>query len=142
MSHLPIASFILASGLLAAVPAGASDTARDGYRLMEASGCAVCHEVEQRPPGSPLPAAPAFQEIAHRYRSDPGAASRLTSVVLAGSGPLRGDRHWAGRTAFDTMYPKESMLTEAEVRQIVDWILTLDAKPAPGSDAHAQRRGT
>lgn len=107
---------------------------------MEASGCAVCHEVESRLPGSPLPAAPAFQEIAHRYRADPESASRLVSVILAGSGPLRADRHWAGRTTFETMYPKESMLTEAEARQVVEWILTLDAAPPRRSHAHVQRR--
>jgi cytochrome c len=114
---------------------------RSGYQLARANGCVICHEIESSEPGSLLPAAPAFQDLARRYRSEPDAASRLTSIVREGTGPLRRDRHWAGKVTFDRMYPNDLMVTEAEARRIVDWILTLDSTSERRHDARAQRRG-
>jgi cytochrome c len=113
--------------MLAAAPVRAEDSLRTGYQLARANGCVICHEVESRDAGSPLPPAPAFQDIARRYRSQPDAASRLTVLVRDGTGPLRRDRHWAGKTTFERMYPNDLEVTESEARHIVDWILTLDS---------------
>ena len=123
---------IISATLLASIAAGAQDAPRTAFRVARDEGCMICHDVEPPERGTEeyLPKAPAFGDIACRYRSDPNAPSTLTSIVRYGSGPLRRDRHWSGRVAFDTMYPNDLTMTEAEARQVVDWILTLCEMPA------------
>jgi cytochrome c len=120
-------SAIVAAALVASVAVHAQDPPRTAFHAVRDEGCMICHDVEPPERGAKdyLPKAPAFQDIACRYRSDPDAPGRLASIVRDGSGPLRRDRHWTGRVAFDTMYPNDLTMTEAEARQIVDWILTL-----------------
>ncbi len=133
---------LLAVTLLATVAARADDSPRTAFRTARDGGCIICHDVESPEGGAKnyLPKAPAFQDIACRYRSDPDAASRLTSIVREGSGPLRRDRHWTGQVAFETMYPNDLGMTEAQTRQIVDWMLTLCPKSTSADDRHAKRR--
>jgi cytochrome c551/c552 len=111
------------------------------YRLARDAGCVICHEVESPPhgPNDVLPAAPAFEDVACRYRSDPDAAGRLSSIVIGGSGPRERDRHWAGRVMFQTMYSNELIVSDAQAREIVDWILTLCR--APVHNQPSKRRG-
>jgi cytochrome c len=126
--------------MLGTASARADDSSRTGYQVARESGCFICHEVETREAGSLLPPAPAFEDIARRYRSEPDAASKLTALVRDGTGPLRRDRHWAGKVTFDKMYPNDLELTESEARRIVDWILTLDSTDARREGASGQRR--
>ena len=137
---LRIALLALASSMVAANAARADEPPKSGYDLARANGCMICHEVEARDAGAPLPSAPTFQDVARRYRSDPDAATRLTSVVLYGSAPVRRDRHWAGKVTFDTMYPNDLMVSEAEARRIVDCILALDRRRARDDGAPARER--
>ena len=133
------ATLLVAIGLFATVAARAEDPPRTAFRVARDAGCMICHDVEA-PEGDAknyLPKAPAFEDIACRYRSDPNAASRLSLTVREGSGPLRRDRHWTGQVAFDTMYPNDVMITEAETRQIVDWVLTLCSKSSRAHDRRA-----
>ena len=107
MKHVAIPTLAIAVTMLGVGNAGADDSLRTGYQLARANGCVICHEVESREPGSLLPSAPAFQDIARRYRSQPDAASRLTMIVREGTGPLRRDRHWDGKITFERMYPND-----------------------------------
>jgi cytochrome c len=134
---------IVAAGLLASVAARAQDVPRTAFRVVRDDGCTICHDVERPERGAKdyIPKAPAFQDIACRYRSDPDAPSRLASIVRDGSGPLRRDRHWTGKVAFDTMYPNDLTVTEAEARQVVDWIMTLCPK-SPGTNIRHAKRGS
>jgi len=127
MKRLSVVIVALAGTMLVIAIARAEDSLRTGYQLARANGCVICHEVETRGADSPLPPAPAFQDIAHRYRSQPDAASKLSVLVRDGTGPLRRDRHWTGKITFDRMYPNDLEVTESEARRIVDWILTLDS---------------
>jgi cytochrome c len=124
-----IAAVVLTTSLLATAAARADDPARTAFRIARDAGCVICHNVERSANGY-LPNAPAFEDVACRYRADPDAADRLSSIVRNGSGPLRRDRHWTGKVAFDTMYPNDLMVTDAQTHQIVDWILTLCPKSA------------
>ena len=140
-SRMRIARLTIVVALIAAASAYAQDRPRTAYRVARDGGCMICHDVEspERGAQSLLPSAPAFQDIACRYRSDSDAASRLSSIVREGSGPLRSDRHWTGRVAFNTMYPNDLIVTEDEARQIVDWMMTLCPKSGHGNERRAER---
>jgi cytochrome c551/c552 len=136
------AHWLTAIALLAAVCAHAEERPRSPYRIAGDGGCFTCHDVES-PEGSDhvIPKAPAFQDVACRYRSDPDAPGRLSSIVREGTGPLRRDRHWTGRVSFDRMYPYDMFVTEQEARQIVEWVMTLCPTSAHGSGRRARRGG-
>lgn len=140
-NRTPIASLTIAIALIAAPIAYAQDPPRTAFRIVRDAGCMICHDVESPERGAKdfIPNAPVFQDIACRYRSDPDAASRLSTIVREGSGPLRRDRHWTGQVAFETMYPNGLSVTAAEARQIVDWIMTLCPKSA-GADHRNNKR--
>jgi cytochrome c551/c552 len=123
---------VLLMTAFAAVAAHAETDAAPAYTKARDAGCVICHEVESTPHGASelLPAAPAFEDVACRYRSDPNAPAKLSSTIIHGSGPRERDRHWAGRATFDKMFPNELIVSEAEAREIVDWILTLCPRPA------------
>jgi cytochrome c len=94
-------------------------------KLATHSGCMACHSIlpiRQRADGLP-PIAPAWREVAIKYRDDPGASDRLTRVVVAGSNP--NSRHWAGKVSDVTMPPNAVVVTEADARVLVNWILVL-----------------
>ena len=74
----------LAAGLSMADGAHAVLDNAAAEALMKKDGCAACHEVDKKLIG------PAFQDVAARYRGDPGAA---LDVVHAGSDGSRLDRH-------------------------------------------------
>jgi cytochrome c len=123
------------------VRAYGQETPPSAYQVARDRGCTLCHEVESPPRGSEglLPPAPAFEEIARRYRADPTAAARLSSIVRKGTGPLRRDRHWEGKASVVSMYPNEVSVTEAEARRLVDWILTLGPTKARPGDVKSGR---
>jgi len=131
----------LVAALLVGLAAHADDTSPSPFRMVRSAGCITCHDVESesRGPNDMLPKAPPFEDVACRYRADSDAANRLASIIRDGSGPLRRDRHWAGRATFETMYPNDLMVTDAEARRIVDWILTLCSKPSSADVGHGKR---
>jgi cytochrome c len=131
-----------AAVLIAMCRVEADEGSKKPYRLASDAGCYTCHDVESAPAGSQslLPVAPSFQDIARRYRADPQAADRLTSIVLEGTGPLRRDRHWSGKTTFEKMYPNDLEVSEGEARKIVEWILTLVPAQRVDRDRRAQRQ--
>jgi cytochrome c len=130
-----------AAVLTATCRAEADDGSKKPHRLARDAGCYTCHDVESDPAGSQslLPVAPSFEDIARRYRADPQAADKLTSIVLEGTGPLRRDRHWNGKATFEKMYPNDLEVSAEEARKIVEWILTLSPAQSAGRDRRAQR---
>ncbi|MEP7297637.1 MAG: c-type cytochrome [Burkholderiales bacterium] len=94
-------------------------------KLAASSGCTACHSIlpaPKRADGLP-PIAPAWRDIAIKYRDDPGASDRLTRTVMAGSNPRA--PHWAGKSGAVTMPPNATAVTEADARMLVNWILVL-----------------
>ena len=96
--------------------------------------CSSCirkrlHGLSQRPcrfPGGPIglpPIAPAWRDIAIKYRDDPGASDRLRRTVMTGTGP--NSRHWAGKVSAVNMPPNAAVISDAEARVLVNWILVL-----------------
>ncbi len=112
---------------LAALPAQATpaEYGEAMYRLATERGCLACHALQpgaKRADGLP-PIAPAWIDIAKRYRDDPGASERLTRAVMAGSNPK--SRHWAGKVSEANMPPNAGVVTQREARALVNWILVL-----------------
>ena len=126
-NRIATASIAIAASVLAAFAADAENSQPTAFRVARDAGCTLCHDVESPPRSASqvFPTAPSFEDVACRYRSAPNAATTLSTIVLEGSGPLRRDRHWSGQVAFETMYPNDLMITKAQARQIVDWVLTL-----------------
>jgi cytochrome c len=112
---------------IAATPVRANRAENDDAMLTLAthSGCMACHSilpVPKRADGLP-PIAPAWREIAIKYRDDPSASDRLTRTVMTDSNPQ--SRHWAGKVSAVTMPPNASAVSEADAHVLVNWILVL-----------------
>lgn len=93
--------------------------------LAISSGCMACQSVlpaPRRADGLP-PIAPAWRDIALKYRDDPAASERLTRTVMTGSD--RQARHWAGKVGEFAMPANAGTVTEAEARVLVNWLLIL-----------------
>jgi cytochrome c len=78
--------------------------------LMKKDGCAGCHEVDKKLIG------PAFQDVAAKYRNDKDAAVKLREKVK------KGGTHVWGEAAM----PPNVLASDADVNELVDWILTLN----------------
>jgi cytochrome c len=89
--------------------AGPSEIFASGYALANEKGCFECHTLGRTDVG------PSFRAIARRYRFDAQARERLPYVVRGGSAG-----HWGERFA---MWPQAG-LSDAQVRQLVDWVLS------------------
>ena len=89
--------------------AGDSEKFDSGYTLASEKGCFECHALGQTEVG------PSFRAVARRYRFDPEARAHLPYVIRGGSAG-----HWGERFA---MWP-QARLSDAEVRQLVDWVLS------------------
>ena len=117
----------VAAMFIAVTPARATRAENDDamLKLATSSGCMVCHSIlpiPKRADGLP-PIAPAWRDIAIKYRDDVGASERLTRTVMTGSNPQ--SRHWAGKVSSVTMPPNAAVVTEADARVLVNWILVL-----------------
>ncbi|MEO8059198.1 MAG: c-type cytochrome [Burkholderiales bacterium] len=118
----------IAAALLVAASAARANPAENDEAMVRAatrSGCMACHGIlpgPRRADGLP-PIAPAWRDIAVKYRDDPSASERLTRIVMTGSNPRA--RHWAGKAGAVTMPPNAEQVTEAEARVLVNWILVL-----------------
>jgi cytochrome c len=121
--------FAAALTLIAAAAHAASDPADPAMlKLASTSGCLTCHHVDPGAtgPDGALPIGPAWRDVAARYRAVPGAADQLTRTVLAGSNPYAS--HWKDKVSGLAMPPNAVAIKEPQVRQLVGWILGLEAK--------------
>jgi cytochrome c len=94
-------------------------------KLATDRGCMACHSilpVPKRADGLP-PIAPAWRDIAIKYRDDPGASDRLTRIVMTGSNPKA--RHWSGKVSDVAMPPNAATIIEGDAHALVNWILVL-----------------
>jgi len=119
--------FAAAALVLAADHAGATRAEYDAAMLKLAtdSGCMACHTIlpaPKREDGLP-PIAPAWRDVALKYRDDQTASDRLTRIVMTGSDPTA--RHWSGKVGPVAMPPNAGTVREADARVLVNWILVL-----------------
>ncbi len=83
-----------------------------GLALAQDRGCVRCHDVARHYVG------PAFQQVADRYRSDPGAAERLAGRIRQGS-----VGEW-GRV----IMPRQPQVSATEATALATWITGLPAR--------------
>jgi cytochrome c len=114
---------------MAAGPALAAPAPGDAemLKLATASGCMTCHHVDPgaKGPDGLAPVGPAWRDVAARYRGVAGAQDQLTRTVMVGSNPY--NSHWKGKASGLAMPPNAVAISEADARQLVGWILALDA---------------
>lgn len=88
------------------------------------AGCFTCHSVQHKDAADgKLPIGPAWEDVAAQYKGKPGAADFLTRIVLEGSNPYAS--HWKNKAAGIAMPPNSVVITEAQARQLVYWVLSL-----------------
>jgi cytochrome c len=102
-------AFLACTALPVLAADGASEKFASGYALADSKGCFECHALGRREVG------PSFRAVAHRYRFDPQARERLPYVIRGGSAG-----HWGERFV---MWP-QSRLSDGEVKELVDWVLS------------------
>lgn len=119
-----LALTLTAALLTAPAWAGPLDDAA-ALKLATGSGCMACHHIEpgaKGPDGLP-PIAPAWRDVAAKYKGVQGAQQQLTATVMAGSNPY--ESHWKGKVSGLAMPPNKVAISEADATQLVSWILGL-----------------
>lgn len=122
-------SALLLAGIAGSALAASSDHDKAMLALAAKSGCLSCHHVDpgaKGPDGLP-PVGPPWRDVAQQYRGHTDALENLTRTVMKGSNPY--ESHWKGKASGLAMPPNAVAIQEADARELVRWILALDAKP-------------
>jgi cytochrome c len=98
----------LAATLFAAGSAQALDNAA-AQALMQKDGCSACHAIDKKIVG------PAYDEVAAKYKGDKDAAAKLADKVKKGGSGVWGP----------IPMPPNAQVSDADIKTLVDWILTL-----------------
>jgi cytochrome c len=105
---LVLASIVAGAALVAGSAHAALDNAA-AEAMMKKDGCAACHSVDKKVVG------PAYEEVAAKYKGDAGAAAKLIKKVKDGGSGVWGP----------VPMPPNSTVSDADIKSLVDWILTL-----------------
>lgn len=101
------------SGVLMSANAFAIDQA-SGLELAKKSGCLACHSIEKKVVG------PAWGDVAAKYKGDAAARDALIAKVKAG-----GKGNWTDVTGGIPMPPYSPRVADADIEQLVDFVLSL-----------------
>lgn len=104
MRILVATSCLLMAGQAAAVDAKVAES------LAQKNGCLACHTIKQKVIG------PALQDIAAKYRGEPGVEAKLIGRVKNGTSGVWGPV---------PMGPNSPQVKDEDIKVIVQWILTL-----------------
>lgn len=102
-------SMVLAAALFTAGTANAALDNTTAEAMMKKDGCAACHAIDKKIIG------PAYVDVAAKYKGDAGAAAKLTAKVKAGGVGVWGQ----------IPMPPNSQVSDADIKDLVAWILTL-----------------
>jgi len=94
--------------VLAIALAAGSAFAADPAELAQQKNCLACHAVDKKIVG------PAYKEVAAKYAGQKDAVDKLTQKVMKG-----GSGVWGA-----VPMPANPQVSEAEVKQLVQWILS------------------
>jgi cytochrome c len=102
-------SMFLVAGLFVAGGADAALDNKAAEELMKKDGCAACHAIDKKVIG------PAYQDVAAKYKGDASAAAKLADKVKKGGVGVWGQ----------IPMPPNPQVPEADINNLVGWILTL-----------------
>jgi cytochrome c len=121
-------SELLSIGMASVLALSSAVAAADPFddevnRLATDSGCTLCHSARPAKARDDVvpPPAPAWSEIAKRYRGRRDAEDQLVEIVIRGVRPE--DRHWAGKTSAVVMPTNRVEIGEEDARRLIRWIL-------------------
>jgi cytochrome c len=77
--------------------------------LAQKKNCMACHAIDKKILG------PAYKDVAAKYAGQKDAVDKLTAKVIKGGAGVWGN----------VPMPANSQVTEAEARQLVQWVLTI-----------------
>lgn len=98
----------LAVVAIASLASLVSASARANPELAEKKNCLACHSVDKKIMG------PAYKDIAARYAGQKDAVDKLAQKIVKGGGGV-----WGALPM-----PANPQVSDAEARQLVQWILT------------------
>ena len=104
-----MSKFHVFSGALAVLAVFAASPAFAQQDLAQKKNCMACHAVDKKLVG------PAYKDVAAKYAGQKDAVDKLTQKVLKG-----GSGNWGA-----VPMPANPQVTEAEAKQLVQWVLTL-----------------
>lgn len=84
-------------------------------------GCFICHSVQAKT-GPAIPLAPAYADIAERFKNQKDAASYLAQRILKGTVDTPQD--WEGKVNMRFMPPNVNVSTE-EASKLAEWVLSI-----------------
>ncbi len=90
--------------------------------LSTRSGCASCHLMDPSPDQRLMPLAPAYREIAARYRDEDGAQEMLTRSILQGT--RSATKIWPNVNM--QFMPPSVALKREDAEKLAGWILELE----------------
>lgn len=102
-------ALLLAAAVMVAGGAHAALDNKSAEALMKKDGCAACHAIDKKVIG------PAYQDVAAKYKGDQAAAAKLVDKVKKGGVGVWGQ----------IPMPPNTQVPEADIKSLVDWILTL-----------------
>ena len=88
---------------MAAAPAWANE------QLARSKNCLACHQIDAKVVG------PAYKDVAAKYAGQPDAVAKLAQKVMKGGAGVWGP----------VPMPANPQVSEAEAKQLVQWILSL-----------------
>lgn len=103
---------------------GLTGTAHADGKMLETAtqkGCFICHSVQAKT-GPAIPLAPAYADIAARFKDQKDAVSFLSQRILKGTMDTKQD--WEGNVNMRFMPPNVNVSPE-EATQLATWILTI-----------------
>ena len=103
------AAAVGAAAAVAAAPASPAVDAVAAQALATKHACMACHKVDAKLIG------PGFKEIAAKYKDDKTAEAKMIDKVKKGGGGVWGSIHM----------PPHTHVPEAEVKTVVQWLLSL-----------------
>ena len=104
-----MSKFHVFSGAFAVLAVFAASPAFAQQDLAQKKNCMACHAVDKKLVG------PAYKDVAAKYAGQKDAVDKLAQKVLKG-----GSGNWGA-----VPMPANPQVTEAEAKQLVQWVLTL-----------------
>ncbi len=95
----------------------------DGTMLETATkqGCFICHSLQHKT-GPAIPLAPAYADIAERYKDDQTAVDTLAQRIVKGT--VNDKQNWEGKVNMRFMPPNVNVTPE-EAKQLAAWIISI-----------------